>query len=125
MAIMQEGALGDGIRLGTIAAMAGMVAGMIPGTMARGMVGQIRGSTAIMTITMAGTILGISAIMVGAIPTTMAIMAGDIHIIMVAAAKAIIMVIQVIQVPSIVMVPLMAIMADIIRWQTTASVWVV
>ena len=98
MAIMQEEALGGGIRHGIIVVMAGMAVGMIP---------------------------GISATTVGVTPIIMAIMAGDIHIItMVAAATVITMGIQVMLVPSIAMVPHMVIWADIVRWQTTASVWV-
>ena len=125
MAIMQEGALGDGIRHGIIVVMAGMAVGMILGTMVHGMAGQILGIMAIVIIIGDGMIPGISATTVGVTPIIMAIMAGDIHIItMVAAATVIIMGIQVMLVPSIAMVPHMVIWADIVRWQTTASVWV-
>ena len=125
MAIMQEEALGDGIRHGIIVVMAGMAVGMILGTMVLGMAGQILGIMAIVIIIGDGMIPGISATTVGVTPIIMAIMAGDIHIItMVAAATVITMGIQVMLVPSIAMVPHMVIWADIVRWQTTASVWV-
>lgn len=125
MAIMQEEALGGGIRHGIIVVMAGMAVGMILGTMVLGMAGQILGIMAIVIIIGDGMIPGISATTVGVTPIIMAIMAGDIHIItMVAAATVITMGIQVMLVPSIAMVPHMVIWADIVRWQTTASVWV-
>ena len=95
--IRQVSTRGPGIHPGTIAVMAGMVAGTTPGIhhiiiIGGAMVGTILGTILGTTAIMAGTILGIMALMVGMIPIIMAgvIVTGEAAISLEAVAMPII-----------------------------------